>query len=83
MNVSMIHERIGNAVTVRNFYSKSKKAILERVLRQEILAVELESDFEEHTHLSETLEGKLKRFSQIFAYGMYVLMLMYVAIFYF
>ena len=49
--------------TVSYFYPKSKKAVLERVLKQEILAVELLSDFEEHTHLLETLEEKLKKFS--------------------
>ena len=47
------------------FYRKSKKAILERVLKLETLAVELLSDFREHTHLSEILEEKPKRFVQL------------------
>ena len=77
VNVSKIHGYICNAVamtlpamfvltgcrTVCYVYPKSKKAILERVLKQEILADELLSDFEEYTHLLETLEEKLKRFS--------------------
>ena len=50
---------------VNYFYRKSKKAILERVLKLEILAVELPSDFREHTHLSEILEEKPKRFVQL------------------
>ena len=94
VNVSKVHDCIGNAVgiklaavfvlsgcdTVSCFYRESKKAILERVLNQEVLAVELPSDLGEHTNLSETSEEKLKRFVQIFAYGMYVLM--YVLVFY-
>ena len=87
VNVSKIHDYIANAVavtlpamfvitgcdTVSYFYRKSKKAILERVLKQEVLAVELLSDLGEHTHLSEASEEKLKRIVQIFVYGMYVL----------
>ena len=46
---------------------------LERLLKQDILAVELASDLKELIHLSGTLKEKLKRFSQIFVYGMYVL----------
>ena len=78
-NVFKIHEYIGNTAaitlpttfvltgrrTVSYFYRKSRKAILERFLKQEILVVELVSDFEKHTHLSETLEEKLKKFSAI------------------
>ena len=78
-NVSKIHEYIGNTAaitlpttfvlngcrTVSYFYRKSRKAILERFLKQEILVVELASDFEKHTHLSATLEEKLKNFSEI------------------
>ena len=94
MNVSKIYDYIANAVaitlpamfvitgcdTVSYFYRKSKKAILERVLKQEVLAVELLSDLGEHTHLSEASEEKLKRIVQIFVCGMYVRM--YVLIFY-
>ena len=94
VNVSKIHDYIANAVaitlpamfvitgcdTVSYFYRNSKKAILERVLKQEVLAVELLSDLGEHTHLSEASEEKLKRIVQIFVYGMYVRM--YVLIFY-
>ena len=47
---------------------------IERVLKQEALAVELLSDLGEHTHLSETSEEKLKRFFQIYVYGIYALM---------
>ena len=47
--------------------------IFERVLKQELLAVELLSDLGDHTHILETSEEKLKRFVQIFVYGMYVL----------
>ena len=65
---------------VRYFYRKSKKEILERVLNQEVLAVELLSDVGEHTHLSEISEEKLKRFVLIFVYDLYVLM--YILIFY-
>ena len=65
---------------VRYFYRKSKKKILERVLNQEVLAVELLSDVGEHTHLSEISEEKLKRFALIFAYDLYVWM--YILIFY-
>ena len=72
-------------------YRNSNKAILERVLKQEILTPELLSDFEKHTHLSETSDEKhthlsetsdekLKIFVLIFVYGMYFLM--YVLIFY-
>ena len=50
---------------VNYFYRKSKKAILERVLKLETLAVELLSDFREHTYLSEILEEKPKRFVQL------------------
>ena len=78
VNVSKIHDYIGNAVaimqaamfvltgcdTVRYLYRKSKKAILERVLKQEVLVVELLSDFGEHTYLSETSEEKLKDLSR-------------------
>ena len=46
---------------------------LERLLKQDILAVELVSDLKELIHLSGTLKEKLKRFSQIFVYDMYVL----------
>ena len=58
----------------------SNKTILERVVKKEILAVELLSDFGKHTHLSETAEEKLKRFILIFVYGIYAVM--YVLIFY-
>ena len=57
-----------------------RKTILERALKQEVLAVELLLDLGEHTHLSETSEEKLKRFVQIFVHSMYVLM--YVLFFY-
>ena len=67
-------------VTVGYIYKNSNKAILERVLKQEILTPELLSDFEKHTHLSETSDEKLKIFVLIFVYGMYLLM--YVLIFY-
>ena len=94
VNVSKIHDYIGNAVaitlpamfvltgcdTVSYFYRKSNKTILERVVKKEILAVELLSDFGKHTHLSETAEEKLKRFILIFVYGIYAVM--YVLIFY-
>ena len=59
--------------TVSYFFRKSKKAILERVLKKEELAVELLSDLGDNTHISETSEEKLKRFIQIFVYGTYVL----------
>ena len=95
VNVSKIHDYIGNAVAVTSpamfihivcdamsyFYRKSKKTILERVLKKEILAVELLSDLGEHTHLLETSGEKLKAFVQIFVYGMYILII-YVLIFY-
>ena len=85
MNVSKIHDYIVNAVAVTlpgmfvltgcdtmiYLYRKSKKAILKRVLRQEVIDVKLLSDFREHTYLSETSEEKLKRFVHIFVYGMY------------
>ena len=75
VNVSKVHDCICNAVgiklaavfvlsgcdTVSCFYRESKKAILERVLNQEVLAVELPSDLGEHTNLSETSEEKLKK----------------------
>ena len=94
VNISKMHDYTGNAVaitlsamfvltgcdTVSYFYRKSRKAILERVLKQEVLAVELLSDLGEHTHLFETSEEKLKRFVQVFVYGMYVLL--YVLTFY-
>ena len=78
LNVSKIHKYICNAFaimqsamfvlsghdTVSYFYLKSKKTILEQVLKQQLLAVALASDLEEHTHLLDTLEEKLKRFSQ-------------------
>ena len=80
MNVSKIHEYIGNVVaitlpamivltvcdTVSYFYRKSKKAIVEQVLKQEILASDLLPDFKEHTNLSETSKENLKRFVQTF-----------------
>ena len=76
MNVSKNHDYIGNAVaitfsamfvltgcdTASYFHRKFKKAILEQVLKKEVLAVELPSDLGEHTQLSETSEEKLKRF---------------------
>ena len=62
-------------------YRKSKKATLERVLKQDVSPAELLSDLGEHTHLSDTSEEKLKRLVQIFVYGMYAIM--YVLIFYF
>ena len=65
---------------VSYFCRKSKKAGLERVLKQEVLAVELLSDLGEHNDLLETSEEKLKRFVQIFLYGIYVLI--YILIFY-
>ena len=67
-------------VTMSYIYRNFNKAILERVLKQEILTPELLSDFEKHTHLSETSDEKLKIFVLIFVYGMYFLM--YVLIFY-
>ena len=84
VNVSKIYDYIDNAVgimlptmfiltccdTVSYFYRKYGKAIFERVLEQEALAVELLSDLGENTHLSETSEEKLKRFVQIFFYSM-------------
>ena len=93
-NVCKIYEYIDNAVgimlptmfiltgcdTVSYFYRKSEKAIFERILEQEVLAVELLSDLGENTHLLEMSEEKLKRFLQIFSYSMYVLI--YVLIFY-
>ena len=60
--------------TLSYFYRKSKTAILEWVLKHKVVAVELLSDFEEYTHLSEMSEGKLKRFVQIFVFGMDVVM---------
>ena len=65
MNVSKIRDYIGSAVgitlpamfvltgcdTVPYFYRKSKKALLEQVLKQEVLAVQLLPDLGEHTHL--------------------------------
>ena len=65
---------------VSYFCRKSKKARLERVSKQEVLAVELLSDLGEHNDLLETSEEKLKRFVQIFLYGIYVLI--YILIFY-
>ena len=44
------------------FYCKSNRAIVERVFKQEVLAVELLLDFGEHAYIFETSEGKLKRF---------------------
>ena len=98
VNVSKIHDYIVNAVAVTlpgmfvltccdtmiYLYRKSKKAILKRVLRQEIIDVKLLSDFGEHTYLSETSEEKLKRFVHIFFNGMYRkrYVLIYVLIFY-
>ena len=84
INVSKIPNCICNAVAitmpamfvltgqgkVSQFYRQPKKVILEQVLREEVLAVELLSDLGEHTHLSETYIEKLKRFVQIFVYGM-------------
>ena len=60
--------------TLSCFYRKFKTAILEWVLKYKVVAVELLSDFEEYTHLSEMSEGKLKRFVQIFVFGMDVAM---------
>ena len=82
MNVPKIDDYIGNgvAITLPAMFLSPRKTILERVLKQEVLAVELLSDLGEHTHLSETSEEKLKRFVQIFVYSMYVLM--YVLFFY-
>ena len=51
--------------TVSYVYDKSKKAILEWVLKRELLAVELLSNLGKHTYLSETSEEKMKRFVQI------------------
>ena len=65
---------------VSYFCRKSKKARFERVSKQEVLAVELLSDLGEHNDLLETSEEKLKRFVQIFLYGIYVLI--YILIFY-
>ena len=65
---------------VSYFCRKSKKARLERVSKQEVLAVELLSDLGEHNDLLKTSEEKLKRFVQIFLYGIYVLI--YILIFY-
>ena len=48
--------------TASYFHRKFKKAILEQVLKKEVLAVELPSDLGEHTQLSETSEEKLKKF---------------------
>ena len=76
VNVSKIHDYTGNAVritlpaisiltgcdTVSYFQRKSKEAILKRVLNKDSLAVELQSDLGEHTHLSETSEEKLEKF---------------------
>ena len=45
------------------FYCKSNRAIVERVFKQEVLAVELLLDFGEHGNIFETSEGKLKRFA--------------------
>ena len=66
--------------TVSYYYRKSKKAILERALKQKVPAVELLSDLGQHNHLSETPEENLKKFVQMFVYGMNVQM--YVLIFY-
>ena len=74
MNVSKIYDYVGNTVAIKlttmlfltscdrviYFYRKSKKAILERALKQEVLAIEVLSDLGKHTHLSETPEEKLK-----------------------
>ena len=68
VNVSKIHDYNGNTIAitlpamfvltncdkVSYFYQKSKKAIFEQFLKQDILAIELLSDFREHTYLSET-----------------------------
>ena len=94
VNVSRIHDYVGNTVavklaamfvfnscdTVSYFYRKSKKATLKRASKQDVLAVAVLSDLGEHAHLSETSEEKLKRYVQVFVYGMYVIM--YVLIFY-
>ena len=80
VNVSKIHEYIGNVVaitlpamfvltacdTMSYFYRRSKKTIVEQVLKQEILASDFLPDFKEHTHLSETSKENLKRFVQTF-----------------
>ena len=72
MNVSKIHDYISNAVGITlltmviltgspsYFYSKFKKAILQRVLNQEVLATELLLDLGEGTPFSETSEEKLE-----------------------
>ena len=70
VSVSKIYDCIGNTVaitipaifvltgcdTVSYFYRKFKKTILERVLKQVVLAAELLSDLEKHNHLSKTSE---------------------------
>ena len=58
--------------TVSYFYRKSKRAILEWVLKWQVLAIELGLDLGEHTHL--------KRLAQIFVYGTYVVI--YILIFF-
>ena len=78
VNVSKVHDYIGNAVamtlpamfvlagcdTVSYFYVSPRSLYLSLEARS--LAVELLSDFGEHTYLSDTSEKRLKRFFQIF-----------------
>ena len=58
--------------TVSYFFRKSKKVVFERLLKEQDLAIDLLSDLGMDTHLSESAVEKVKRFIQIFVYGMYV-----------
>ena len=74
MNVSKSYGYVGNTVAIKlatmlfltscdrviYFYRQSKKAIPERALKQEVLAIEVLSDLGKYAHLSETPEEKLK-----------------------
>ena len=89
VNVSKIHDYIGNTVsvvvpamfvltgcdTVSYLFRRSKKTIFERGMKKEDLAVKLLSDLGESTHLSEASEETKKRFIQLFVYGEYVYVL--------
>ena len=84
VNLSKLHDVIGNEAcliliamyvitgcdVVSYFFRKSKKVVFERLLKQPDMAVDLLSDMGVSTHLSVTAVEKVKRFIQIFVYGM-------------
>ena len=85
VNISKIHDFTGNPValilpamfvitgcdTVSYFFRKSKKAVFEKVLKKQELAIECLSDLGVNELISEEAEEKVKRFVQIFVYGLY------------